>query len=306
MATKEKLKELQDKYKKSSSDIVKKNLKLIIDKMKRDLEEVGGEVEKEVEKVKKTPKKKTPKKKAPTKSDYEKAKADLKRKTGKSQEDCEKIIEEYKALRSKSQKRKIKETQAKDDNKKRVDKLKKDDKVIKGTTEKDTASTLDTTAEKVEKKIEKEVEKVEKEVERKVKEEVTAKVEKDKTTTPTQKKEKIKKEVKEKVKEEVKKEGKKIVAKVVIDTKSIIEAISNSLAKYDKDLQKEYLIKLRSDIDKLLTKYMYGGNLTDGALASANVTQSQMSESSVNPTKYAKGGSTYGRVVVEINKDFLV
>ncbi len=274
---------------------VVKVLKKILERVGEDVEDVVEDVEKEekkvVSKVKKAVKKAT--KKAPTKSDYEKAKADLKNKTGKSQEECEKIIEQYKELRAKAQTRKTKETATKKQQKKRVEGLKKSDDVIKGTTTKKADKVLEDTAKKVEEKIEKEIEgeikKEEKEIKKKVEKEVAT----DTTKTPTQKEAEVKKKVEAEVEEVKKKVTKKVVTEIVIDTKGVIDAISKSLAKFDKDAQKEYLIKLRSDIDKLLAKYMYGG-LTDGAVANLNVTQSQMSASSVNPQLYAKGGGTQG------------
>ena len=243
--------------------------------------------------------KKTPKKKAITKSD-------ILKKVGKTEEECEDILDQYKALRKTSQTRKKAETKAKDDNKKRVEKLKKDDKVIKGTSTKKASSDLETTAKKVTTKLEKEVEKVEKATEKKVKADVTKKVKtevaKDTTKTETQKKAEVKaqveKQVEEAVKKEVAKEGKKLVAKLEADTKDIITNITTALGKMSKDLQKEYLIKLRSDIDKMLTKFMYGG-LTDGAVANMNVTQSQMSAESVNPQMYANGGEIKNTFAVE-------
>mgnify|MGYP003112324687 CR=1 FL=1 len=268
----------------SKPDSFRAKFKKLVDKFEKDFEEGVEDVEKEVKKVAKkvAPKKKRTTKKAVTK-------ADILKEVGKTEEECEDIIERYKALRKTSQTRKKAETKAKADNKKRVAKLKKDDKVIKGTTTKKASSELETTAKKVTEKIEKEVEKVEKATEKKVKAEVTPKIKKevakDKTKTTTQKKAKVKSEVEKKVaevvKKEVAKEGKKIVAKLEADTKDIITNITTALGKMSKDLQKEYLIKLRSDIDKMLTKYMYGG-LTDGANAMQNITQSQMSAESVN------------------------
>ena len=267
----------------SKPDSFRSKFQKLVDKFEKDFEDGVKDVEKEVKKV---AKKVAPKKRATKKAV---TKADILKKVGKTEEECEDIIEQYKALRKTSQTRKKAETKAKDDNKKRVAKLKKDDKVIKGTTTKKATTDLETTAKKVTEKLEKEVEKVEKETEKKVKAEVTPKIEKevakDKTKTATQKKAKVKSEVEKKVaevvKKEVAKEGKKIVAKLEADTKDIITNITTALGKMSKDLQKEYLIKLRSDIDKMLTKYMYGG-LTDGANAMQNITQSQMSAESVN------------------------
>jgi len=267
-------------------------LKKVLAKLGEDVEDAVEDVEKEekkvVKKVKKAVKKATTKK-APTKSDYEKAKADLKKKTGKTQEECEKIIEQYKSLRAKAQSQKKKQTATKQKAKKRVDKLKSSDDVIKGTTTKKADKVLEDTATKVEDKIEKEIEAEVKQEEKQIKKKVEKEVSKDTTKTTPQKKAEVKKKVEEEVKEVKKKATKKVVTQVVVDTKGVIEAISKSLAKFDKEAQKEYLIKLRSDIDKMLKKYMFGG-LTDGAVANMNITQSQMSEGSVNPQAYARGG----------------
>ena len=46
---------------------------------------------------------------------------------------------------------------------------------------------------------------------------------------------------------------------------------------------------MRSDIDKLLSKYAFGG-LTDGGVQVMNIQQSNLSASSVNPTLFAGGG----------------
>tara|TARA_R110000824_G_scaffold398319_1_gene602270 strand:+ start:7320 stop:9272 length:1953 start_codon:yes stop_codon:yes gene_type:complete len=265
----------------------------VVDKFKKDFEEVGGETEKEVKKVEKGVKKVVKKAISSTKKAL--TKADILKKVGKTEKECEDILDQYKSLRSKATTRKKAETKAKDDNKKRVTKLKAEDKVIKGTTEKKATSTLETTAKKVEDKVEKEIKKIEddtaKKVEAEIKPIIAKKVAKDNSKTATEKKAEVKKivevKVKEAVKKEVKKEGKKIVAKLEVDTKDIITSITTALGNHDKDLQKEFLIKLRSDIDKLLKEFMYGG-LTDGASSVQNITQSQMSSSSVN---FAEGGT---------------
>ena len=79
------------------------------------IEALGKDVVKEVENVVDKPKaKRKPKAKKKTttkltKSEEEKAIADLKKKTGKTEEECEAIINQYKALRNKAQTRKKKE-----------------------------------------------------------------------------------------------------------------------------------------------------------------------------------------------------
>ena len=100
------------------------------------------ETEEEEVEIKSTPKKKkktTSKKKGVSSDDLAKAKADLKKKFGKTEEECEKIISEYKKAREK----------AKVGRKKRTTKLKKDKKLIKGTDVKDAGATLDSAKNKV-------------------------------------------------------------------------------------------------------------------------------------------------------------
>lgn len=214
--------------------------------------------------------------------DIEKAKAEIKKRTGKTEEECESIIEEYRALRTKSQERKAKEEKASEDNKKRVEKLEKKGDIIEGTTEKTADAVIETAKEEVVEKIEKEIEKVEEKAEVEAKKEVEKEMPK---KSATEKKEAVKEKVEKKVKEKTK----VVVKRVIVDTTAMIESIANKLAEFDKDSQKEFLIKLRSDIDKLLSKYSFGG-LTDGATQVMNVQQSNMSSSSVNPYQFAKGG----------------
>ena len=249
----------------------------------------------DLEKSKKTtPKKRGRKPKAKqteqSADDIAKAKAEIKKRTGKTEEQCESIIEEYKALRSKAQTRKKKETKAKEDNKKRVTQLKKEDKVIEGTNEKTAEATIEKVSENIGKKIEKEIEKVEKEV--KKDETAKAKKEVDKKSpkkSATEKKKEVEKKVEAKVEKKVKEKTKVVVKKVIIDTSSMLKSIAESLGNFDKDSQKEFLMKLRSDIDKLLSKYMYGGDVS-GATQQLDITQSNLSASSVNPSKFERGG----------------
>ena len=274
-----------EQYKKQFND----GLKVV----NKELEKLGKDVEKEVEKVVEKPKakkttkprakKKTTAKKTPTKADVEKAKADLKNKTGKTEEECEDIIEQYKALRTKAQARKKKETATATKDKKRVETLKKKGDIIPTTNVKTADATIETAKEEVVEKIEKEVEVVKEKAEKKAEKEV-------KKEMPKATKTEQKKEVAKKVEKEVKAKTKTIVKRIVIDTTKLINSISDELGKLDKDSQKEFLIKLRSDVDKLLKKYAVGG-LTDGGVQVMNITQSNLSASSVNPTLFAKGGS---------------
>ena len=217
-----------------------------------------------------------------SKSDIESAKAEIKRRTGKTEEECESIVNEYRSLRAKSVERKKKETIASADNKDRVAKLKKDDKIISGTNEKTADAVIETTTKDVAEKIVKEIDKIEQKAEVEATKEVKKEMPKESTTEQN-------KAIAEKTEEKVKAQTKTIVKRIVIDTSSLLSSIAESLGKFDKDSQKEFLIKLRSDIDKLLTKYSYGGS-TMGATQGFNITQSNMSSSSVNPTMFGGGG----------------
>jgi hypothetical protein len=228
----------------------------------------------------KATRKKTKEKKEKKEFDLTEAKKDLKQKFGKTEEECEKIIQEYKKAREK----------AKVGRKKRTSTLKKKGKLIKGTDVKDAGATLDTAKTQVKKKIEKEIKKVEDKEEAKVKQEVKQEVkEQAKTKKPKAQQKKAVKKVEEKEKKkaekEVKEKTKKIAQKVSIDTSGIISAINTSLANFDKNSSKEFLTKLRKDIDKLLAKYDAGG-----FTQTLNITQSNMSASSVNPSQFKRGG----------------
>jgi hypothetical protein len=110
-----------------------------------------------------------------SKSDIESAKAEIKRRTGKTEEECESIVNEYRSLRAKSVERKKKETVASAENKDRVAKLKKDDKIISGTNEKTADAVIESTTKDVAEKIVKEIEKIEQKAEVEAKKEVKKK-----------------------------------------------------------------------------------------------------------------------------------
>jgi hypothetical protein len=217
-----------------------------------------------------------------TKSDIESAKAEIKKRTGKTEEECESIVEEYRSLRAKSQERKKKEVLATEDNKDRVSKLKKDDKIISGTSEKTADAVIETTTKDVAEKIVKELDKIEQKAEVEATKEVKKEMPKESTTEQN-------KVIAEKTEEKVKEIVKTKTKRILIDTSDLLTSIAESLGKFDKDSQKLFLIKLRSDIDKLLTKFSLGG-ATMGATQTFNITQSNMSSSSVNPTMFGGGG----------------
>jgi len=277
-------------FKKNANDMslsaeIRAKFQAIVDKFENVGEEVVDAVEGKKERKPRTPKAKVERKPRATKQtadDIEMAKAEIKKRTGKTEEECESIIEQYKALRTKSQERKKKEAEASKSNVARINKLKDDNKVIEGTTEKTADAVIETTTKDVAEKIEKQIEVVEKKAETEAKKEVEKQMPK---VSATEKK----KEVEKKVEEKVKAKTKTIVKRVVIDTSALLSSIAESLGKFDKDSQKEFLIKLRSDIDKLLAKYSYGG-MTDGATQIMNIQQSNLSSSSVNPTMFSEGG----------------
>ena len=96
MATRSKIEEaikkIESKLEKNPSEVLKKAYNDVLRDLKLDLKALGTTVEKDVKKVVKKVKSigKTSKSK---KSDIESAKAELKKRTGKTEEECEKIIE---------------------------------------------------------------------------------------------------------------------------------------------------------------------------------------------------------------------
>jgi hypothetical protein len=284
----------------SFSAEVRAKFQAVVDKFENVGEEVVDAVEGKKERKPRTPKATTQRKpRATTKQtadDIEKAKAEIKSRTGKTEEECEKIIDEYRSLRTKSQERKKKEAEASKTNVARINKLKKDDKVIEGTNEKTADAVIETTTKDVAEKIEKQIEAVEEKAETEAKKEVEKQMPK---VSATEKKQAVKEKVEEKVKEKTK----TIVKRVVIDTSALLSSIAESLGKFDKDSQKEFLIKLRSDIDKLISKYSFGG-LTDGGVQVMNIQQSNLSSSSVNPTMFGGGGGIYSSDELYIVKVF--
>jgi hypothetical protein len=287
---------------KSLSAEIRAKFQAIVDKFSTDVKDVEEKIEgkpqpkKRTERKTATPRatKKTATSRATKKTatDIEQAKAQIKAKTGKTEEECEAIIEQYRALRTKAQQGKIKAQEANDKNRTRVKKLDEKGDLIEGTNIKTADAVIESTTKDVAEKIEQQIEAVEDKAEKEAKAEVA----KDNTIkTPTEKKEAVEAKVEKKVKEKTR----VIVKKVVIDTTALLTSIATSLGKFDKDSQKEFLIKLRSDIDKLLSKYAFGG-MTDGATQVMNVQQSNMSSSSVNPTMFANGGGIMadGRIVL--------
>ena len=283
-------KEQMATFKKNANDMslsaeVRAKFQAIVDKFENVGEAVVDAVEGKKERKPRTPKvtmERKPRATRQTADDVAMAKAEIKKRTGKTEEECEKIVEEYRSLRNKSQERKKKETEASKTNVARINKLKDDNKVIEGTNEKTADAVIESTTKDVAEKIEKQIEVIEKKAETEAKREVEKEMPKFSATEKKQ-------AVKEKVEEKVKEKTKTIVKRVVIDTSALLSSIAESLGKFDKDSQKEFLIKLRSDIDKLISKYSFGG-LTDGGVQVMNIQQSNLSSSSVNPTMFSGGG----------------
>lgn len=288
------------KFKKNAQDQslsaeIRAKFQAIVDKFAEDV--AGGDEPKKRGRKPATPratrKPATPRATKKTTTDVEQAKAEIKAKTGKTEAECEAIIEQYRALRTKAQEGKRKAEQASATNKKRVEKLDQKGDLIEGTNVKTADAVIESTAKDVAEKIEQQIEAVEEKAEKEAKAEVA----KDKTIkTTTEKKEAVEAKVEKKVKEKTK----TIVKRVVIDTSALLTSIADSLGKFDKDSQKEFLIKLRSDIDKLLAKYAFGG-MTNGATQVMNIQQSNLSASSVNPTMFANGGVIGQEIVFDDN-----
>lgn len=188
-------------------------------------------------KKKATKKKSTPKKKKVSESDIDKMKAQIKQRTGKTEEECEKIVEEYRALRKKATTRKKKETATKEKSKQRTTKLKKEGKVIEGTTEKNVEATIDTATKTATKKVDKEITKIEKST---------------------------------KGEKQVEKKIDQLVKKALASSKKFVSDMAKELSTKSKTDGKTYLLGLRSQIDALLKKYELGGEVFDGSGDSIN------------------------------------
>ena len=199
-------------------------------KIAREVLEKDNSLKEKPKSTKATPKKKSVSKKTskPKMSDIEKKKMEILKKTGKTEEECKKIIEQYRALKSEAVTKRKKDTKRKIVAKKRTAKLKKEGKTIQGTTEKNVEATLDTTSKKVVKKIDKEIDKIEK----------TSKTEK-----------------------QVEKKISSLVTQAVRSNKKLLSDTAKELAKVDKNNAKQYLLSLKKEIETLLSKYAYGGSV---------------------------------------------
>lgn len=170
------------------------------------------------------------KKEAPKKLpvDADKMKAEIKDRTGKTEEECEGIIAEYRQLREKSKKIEAK----------RLGKLDDEGKLIDGTKEKTAAAVIETAAENIKDKLEKQVDKMEKDAEKG-------------NPTPDQIEARINKNLGQLSKEMTK------------QATGFIKGIQAELGKADKTEAKQFLMNVRAEIDELLSKFGGGGWLRD-------------------------------------------
>lgn len=210
-------------------------------------------------KAKAKAKPKAKKKTSVSKADAEK---ELAKKVGKTEEECEDILKQFRDLRAKKKARTKKTSETKAKSK------------AQGKTEPSGEITpeavINDATKKVEKKIDKKIEKVEAKAEKTEKPKADA--------TP-----KAKKEAEKKVEKKVEKET-KVVAKDSVDAlEGMVKAIMDSLKKYDKATAKLSLIKLRDAIDKEIAKY------GDGGMVQGFDIQASLINVGNNPS-YAKGG----------------
>jgi uncharacterized protein YjbJ (UPF0337 family) len=177
-----------------------------------------------------TPKTSATKKEAPKKLpvDADKMKAEIKERTGKTEEECEVIIAEYRQLREKSKKIEAK----------RLGKLDDEGKLIAGTKEKTAAAVIETAAENIKDKLEKQVDKLEKEAEK---------------GNPTQ----------DQIEARINKNLGQLSKEMTKQATGFIKGIQSELAKADKTEAKQFLMNVRAEIDDLLSKFGGGGLLRD-------------------------------------------
>jgi hypothetical protein len=168
------------------------------------------------------------KKEAPKKLpvDADKMKAEIKERTGKTEEECEVIIAEYRQLREKSKKIEAK----------RLGKLDDEGKLIAGTKEKTAAAVIETAAENIKDKLEKQVDKLEKEAEK---------------GNPTQ----------DQIESRINKNLGQLSKEMTKQATSFIKGIQSELAKADKTEAKQFLMNVRAEIDDLLSKFGGGGGV---------------------------------------------
>jgi hypothetical protein len=283
---------------KTKSDKIKE-LKSAIEKAKKDIREYeasGGEyideligkklrpLEKELnellgnknitEKKPATAKTSATKKEAPKKLpvDADKMKAEIKERTGKTEEECEVIIAEYRQLREKSKKIEAK----------RLGKLDDEGKLIAGTKEKTAAAVIETAAENIKDKLEKQVDKLEKEAEKG-------------DRTPEQIEARINKNLGQLSKEMTK------------QATGFIKGIQSELAKADKTEAKQFLMNVRAEIDDLLSKFGGGGSVGSGKIYILTGYSADATKDSYEEGELENVGSWSQNIVKEFkNKEDLI
>jgi len=195
-------------------------------------------LEKEETTSKKTTSKKTPLKKTEKRETMDNIKDKIKVQTGKSEQECLEILAKYKEIAEK--------------NKKRVNELAKADKLITGTDEIKASKVIDNATNKIADKIIKEVEQAEKEANIEAKKEVQTKGKTEKE---------IKDSIDKKVVIKLEKEVSNISKEMVLKTSKFIIDIQLALKKESPKDSKLYLISLRNEIDKMLSKFDAGGTV---------------------------------------------
>ena len=260
--------EIKKKIAKLQANLKNPTLKEYWDDFKKGIEKLETDLESAVEGKPKAKAKSKSKKKTATKKSKAEAEKELANKVGKTEEECEDILEQYKSLRSKAKARTKKATKTKEQSK------------AQGKTEpsgeKTPQSEIETATEKVEKKIEKKIEKVEKA-------------------------EKPKADATPKAKAEAKKKVEKVVEKVADENldavAGMVKAIMEVLDKYDKVVAKKELVKLRDYLNKEIAKYGDGG-----MVQGFNIQEGMISVG--NNTNFAKGGNIEDYSVVDIKSLF--
>ncbi len=156
--------------------------------------------------------------------DVDKMKEEIRERTGKTEDECEKIIAEYREAREKSNKAR----------KNRLAELKEDGKVIPGTSEKSAAAVIEEDAKAIKDKLEKQVDKLEKDAQK---------------GDPTP----------EQIEARISRNLDKLSKEMTKQATGFIKGIQSELAKADKTEAKQFLLNVREEIDELLSKFAGGG-----------------------------------------------
>lgn len=241
------------------SETDKENKDLLLDGLKKVIENDMQEADAEYKKfltgikskffgAKKSTAKKTTRKTTAKKSTRKKStttpeeKAEKQRKVnqsaGKTIEECKEIIAKYESLRS--------------GNKKRVDKLEKEGKIIEGTDVKTAGASTETLSKEVKGKIDKQVDAIEKKAEKEAKKEVK---------TAGKSDAQVKKEVAKKTDAKIEKELSKLSKEMSSKAKEFIMSIKSVLKKDNPDEAKAFLLSVKAGIDAELKQFTNGGSI---------------------------------------------